>query len=295
MTTNMNMPSSFFLPVDNFQSAIKAIASSAIIISLTHMATFRVLSTRYSQKKSSQKEAFKASYQFTNLLVNLSFGLYGLYTCVNYSHPETGDGVLLSKWTTVTDQIFHHDSFYLFGAFQVGYNLWSLPVGILYVNESAAMIAHHISVIIICSLSATSEFGFRYHAPVFLGLFEISSVPLAIVNYLKDHHDWTIKNCKGTFDIMKIVFAVMFFGVRIIIGTPHMLHTIVASFWATFLFKWGESEFDSPLLRTWIGFVLVAQTFMAALQYYWAYLIVKAVTRMGNNGNGKKVGVKKSN
>lgn len=283
-------PTGFFLPTENFNNAINAIALSAIVITITHLATFHLINSQSKRYSLSRKDAFKASYQLTNLLVNFSIGIYGLHECMK------SKDFLFSKWSEggIADHVFHHENFYLFPAFQVGYNLWSLPVGILYVKEPPSMIVHHISVIIICSLSATSHFGFRIHAPYFLGMFELSSVPLAVVNYLKDHHDWTVKHCKGPFMMMKILFAVTFVSIRIVLGTPHMYHSTKAAYWATFRFAWGETSFNSPLLRTWVGFVLLGQMFMALLQYWWAYLIGKAVARIGNpktkssNANEKK-------
>ncbi len=270
-------PLEFFLPASNFNDAIKAIASSAIVITITHLVVFYHLKSRSKQYKLTGKEAFKLSYQVTNFLVNLSFGLYGFITCIQ------NEGLVFSKISEgggISQHVFGYESYYLFCAFQVGYNLWSLPVGILFVNEPPSMITHHISVIIICSLTATSHFGFRIHAPFFLGMFEVSSVPLAIMNYLKDHHDWTMKNCKRLFAIMKVMFALMFFTIRIFLGTGHMHHVIRAAFWATFQFSWDETSYNSRTLRTWVGFVLVAQIFMALLQYWWGYLILKTLARI---------------
>ena len=313
------LPTSFFLPSDQYNSAVKLIVTAAIVISITHLILFHIINTLSSQSSKSSKtqlpststsktiktinfnlsrqEAFKAAYQLTNLLVNASFGLYGIYACFIQPQPNPEvTHIAFQKISSlssrgITDHVFGYDQYYTFASLQVGYNLWSLPMGLLYIKESPAMIMHHITVIATCSLAAVSEFGFRLHAPFFLGMFELSSVPLAIYNYMGDHHEWTMKNCKGLFVVMKASFAVVFLTVRIVLGTPHMVNVVRASFWATFTFGWHEhgSRFAQGMggevsawiwMRMWVGAVGLAQCFLAMLQYWWAYMVILKVGRM---------------
>lgn len=290
MAETATQSQSFFLPDDRFNESVRVIGISAVTILLLNQGLYCALLSK--DKKKNTSRAFRTAYQITNLLVNLTLGVYGLHvvnndnsTDLKYVSPSA-DGI--------QGHVFGFDQYCIFAALQVGYNLWSLPVGYFFINESLPMIMHHISVLIICTLSATSSYGFRLHAPYFLGVFEISSVPLAVVNYLKDHHEWTMKNCKVLFEAGKVMFSLMFVWYRIILGSPHMYHITMASYWA-----WGELSSNdtntgtgtgtsSTIMKHWVGLVFLKICFMAILQYYWAFLIIKSFARMFTNPKKSK-------
>jgi len=295
--STFQLPSEFFLPRNEFISSLKAIAASAIIIGISHLIILFTLTTRNNTKpKPNQRttsQVFKASYQITHLLVNLYFGIYAIYIC--FINPHSHDvfyGNVLDKNTY--RHIFGHEQYCIFGAVQVGYNLWSLPVGILFAKEPPPMIAHHISVIVICTLTATSHFGYRLHAPFLLGMFEISSVPLSIMNFLKDHeHDEHLKSFIGKSPFlqglgvqMKAIFALLFLGIRIILGTPHVYHTIRGAYTSMMLMGMEGCGMNF-VLRGWIFMVLLGQVVLFLLQLYWAMLILKGIFKMFNSKKGK--------
>mmetsp|Transcript_2898 Transcript_2898/g.5430 ORF Transcript_2898/g.5430 Transcript_2898/m.5430 type:complete len:305 (+) Transcript_2898:320-1234(+) len=264
----------FFLPQPLFQQALIAIAAFAVVVSFVYLSIFYTLKRYYSIRHTAaaKQQCIKASYQLTNLLANLGFALYGAYVCLIKQHS---DNVLFAKIFDNSDALEHilgYEQYYIFGAMQVGYNLWSLPVGILYVNESLSMIAHHVAVLVICTLTATSHFGFRLHAPFLLGIFEISSVPLSIMNYLKDHKEWSEKHAKGIVQVTRVIFAILFLLVRILLGTPHAVHCIRGSYVA----MTGEGDMEW-YLRGWIGLVWGGEIMLLVLQMYWAWLIVKGI------------------
>jgi hypothetical protein len=286
---------SFFLPPPIFQQGLIAIAVSAVTIAFIHLGLFYIFKRGYmhtahcEQQKTQRQECMKASYQLTNLLVNLWFGLYGFYVCCIQQHS---DHILLfaNIFDTSSDVLGHilgYEQYYIFGAMQVGYNLWSLPVGIFYVHESLSMIAHHVAVVVICTLTATSHFGFRLHAPFLLGIFEISSVPLSMMNYLKGHKEWSEKHAKYILQWARITFAILFLTVRILLGTPHAIQCIRGSYAA--MMGGGDMEW---YLRGWIGLVWAAQVMLLVLQMFWAWLIVKGIGRALMPGKGVDMSAK---
>eukprot|EP01083_Nonionella_stella_P244018 849758_1 len=123
----------------------------------------------------------------TNLLVNLVFGTYGFY---HYNFTLPGMSTL-----KVTERIVGFQQYANFPCIQIGYNLWSIPAGVVIIGDDAAMIGHHIATICVSAISAFATTGFRYHAPFFFGLIEVSSVLLAIVNYCKENKEWSDKYC----------------------------------------------------------------------------------------------------
>jgi len=288
---DFQIPTEFFLPRDDVVHALKTIASSAIVIGFTHLLLLLTLTTRNNSKskpyKRSKDQVFKASYQITHLLVNLYFGIYALYICVIKQHSDDVlYGNIFDK--DIYRHIFGYEHYGIFGAVQVGYNLWSLPVGILYAHENFPMIAHHISVIIICSLTATSNFGFRLHAPFLLGMFEVSSVPLALVNFIKDHEEQLQKSAflKDVNDKLKVMFAVLFLWIRILLGTPHVYHTMRGAYFSMMM-EDGIGGI-TVVLRGWICVMLVGQLVLFLLQLYWASLILKGLAKVFTDKDSKE-------
>lgn len=304
---------SFFLPQPAFHKGLIAIVVSATVIACCHLGLFYILKQykRYQYSKlissgtdnlrnhsvvsqesplqNDDKRCMKTSYQLTNLLVNLFFGLYGSYICLI---KHRSDGFLFSSLLdtrNVLDHIRGYEQFYIFGSLQVGYNLWSLPVGIIYIHEPLPMIAHHVAVIIICTLTATSHYGFRLHAPFLLGIYEISSVPLSVMNYLKDHREWSEKYAKMTMECARVSFAILFLSVRMLLGTPHSVNCIRGAYAVM-----TNDEIDMHWIwKGWIGLVWLSEVVLQCLQIYWSWLIVKGVANrvLPRRRRGVDVGV----
>jgi hypothetical protein len=53
-----------------------------------------------------------------------------------------------------------YNVFYPILCLQVGFQLWAIPVGLSYVDESTLMILHHVSVIIVACMAGFCTFGF---------------------------------------------------------------------------------------------------------------------------------------
>ncbi len=300
--SEIQLPLKFFLSGNNLKSGCFITLLAVFCITMVHLMLLKIMLHRYQlpffdipNKRDSAAdivtstkrfEAVKVSYQMTNAFVNLLFGLYGVYVCF-YE-----DGLLVASFdfqSSIANHVFGYEHYLPFAALQVGYNMWSLPVGLLWVKESTTMIAHHVFVIVVCSLSAYTNYASRIHAPFFLGVYELSSVPLALANYFKDHREWVQASSFRTIlrDLSKVIFALMFLGVRICMGTPHIFNITSANYWALTVvcpkqdIPWGY--------RMWIGTVLCCHVSLALLQYYWAVLVVKALVRMVPKSDHKDV------
>jgi ABC-type cobalamin transport system permease subunit len=105
-------------------------------------------------------------------------------------------------------------------------------------------------------------------------MFEISSVPLSIVNYFRDHKEWSEKHAKLIVGCARVTFAVLFLTIRIFMGTPHGYLCIRGAYFA----MTADVEMYW-LLRGWIGLVWVGQLMLLALQMHWAWLIVKGLIK----------------
>jgi len=220
--------------------------------------------------------AVLVAYQFTNLCVNLFLGLYGMY---HYFMTKPAPSKLL-----VTQRIVGFEQYSTFAMIQICYNLWSLPVGFFLVEESSTMLFHHVATIISSVISISCTFGFRYHQPFFFGLIEISSVPLAIMNYCKKNKEWEKENCPGLLNLIRKIFAVTFLTIRVIMYTPNIYdveRSVVMILWT------------SKSLSSQIGLIIFffASLFISILQYYWGMLIVKGIINAVSGVKFKKVKV----
>lgn len=263
-------PSSAYL-----RHVLHTIASVAVVISFLYYGIVRLLKTTLAKKLDLQKERiYQVAYQATNLSVNLTLGLYGIY---HYNAT-----VPLLSTLSVTQRITGFDQYVNFACLQIGYNIWAIPVGIFIVKESRTMLVHHIATICVSGISTSSITGFRYHTPFFFGLIEISSVPLAIVNYCKDNKQWAETNIPTVSALIKPIFAIMFLSTRVIMWTPNIydvLRNCAILIWTceSLSTKFGMSVF------------FVAVVFLTSLQYYWGVLVVQGLIKIVEQVRVKKV------
>ena len=133
------------------------------------------------------------------------------------------------------------------------------------------MLFHHVAVICVASVSAFVTQGFRYYTPYFYGLIEISSVPLSVVNSFKHNKHW-IKAYPEAYTAVRMVFALSFLLVRVVLWTP-----IYWSFFAlaTMLLYSSESTLTKVILTLFNSSSLV----LTMLQYYWATKIISAMVK----------------
>lgn len=239
------------------------------------------------------KEVHKAAYQFTNMLVNFYLGLHGFKMIY---HSEDPLALILPKYEPdFLSRIVGYEHLIQFFSFQLGYNLWALPVGIFKVDENPFMILHHISVLTSTSMACYSNIGYAIYSAYIFGMAELSSVPLAIMNLFKDRKEYTKKNFAVTFAIVKVWFAVSFLVLRVIVPTPMILDLMRSSFlvFSTMTF-WKQTEFIDgtesfgPLKITYCGFDFLMKLSLGFLQYYWATLVVSGLAKMIPTGGAKK-------
>lgn len=254
---------------------LPAIVLVAVTCTIIYMVSFNIVEKNV-PKDSSAINKTKISYQITNVFFNLSVGMVGLY--LEYWILPT----LSCFHGTSLDRIsFNHEELYLVSAMQLGYQFWAIPVGIFYVGESSQMIMHHFAVVISTSLSGFMTVGFRYYTPFFYGIMELSSLPLSLMNAFKDNPEW-IKKYQVAYNITRLVFAVCFLLIRVV---------LCASRWPPFL--WDNFIFMYTRQLGWYKLYLLVQwslaAFLAYLQLFWGFLIVKGIFKMATHDKtGKK-------
>lgn len=249
------------MPSTKLNESYYMILQASIVIASIHLILLSLLK-QYQQNGKDRQESYQLSYLATNFTINLCLGVMGIYH-MTYTLPNTSS-------VDETQRITGFDHYMTFGVIQIGYNLWALPVGYFLVSEGKAMLTHHIAAIFVASMSVFFTNGFRYYAPFFLGAIEISSVPLAVINYLKRNKEWTQKHCPLFFNVIKLVFAVLFISLRVFLWNPRMYDVLQL---ASVLF----STCDSSLCSVVVGGFWSCGVFLTILQCFWSFLIVKGV------------------
>jgi hypothetical protein len=266
-----------FLPAEENEDTLRMIASVIGVITVMHLFLLwivkvwmgfkrdkvgdRAASSSSASAEDASRAAWKASYQLTNLLVNLVLGCMGIYYQIN--HVPWGESAM--------NKIVGYEHVKHFAVGQIGYQLWALPIGIFFVDETPTMLVHHVAVICVCSVSAFVTCGFRYYTPYFYGLIEISSVPLSIMNSFKNNKHW-IKAYPEAYSLVRLVFALAFLLVRVVLWTPFYW-----SFWfLESMLLYSSESISTKVILTLFSLSSLVLTF---LQYFWASKILAAMVK----------------
>jgi TLC domain len=226
-------------------------------------------STTSNASDDQKKRRRKVCYQITNLLVNLALGTAGAYWEV-FVKPDN---------LTVEQTVRGFEGLVHFSSIQLGYQLWALPMGILYVREQLPMLLHHCTVIFVASMSAFLTNGFRFHTPFFYGLIELSSVPLAIMNAFKDNPH-LIEAYPTQYTKIRWMFALSFLYIRIAMFVPrHYLY--LRDQWLLF------TASDIVWYKVFMTLCWISSVMLLLLQMFWASLIVKGLRANSNKKEGK--------
>lgn len=215
----------------------------------------------------------KTSYLTVMTLMNTFIGVYGLYH-FTYTIPHININIHTASASTISNVITGYRQCSTLGAIQIGFNIWAITVGVLSVHETPLMLIHHMAVIFLSFFITFSTIGVRYFVPFALGVSELSSVPLSMMNYMKLHYQWSMTHIPKTYQMVRIVFAFMFLLIRVILWTVFNFDS----------FTYGISMYQACgstiKFRVLVGICFVLNLFLTVLQYYWGVLIVMALVRM---------------
>lgn len=248
------------LPAEHANERVfPAIALTMIICTFVYNFSFSIAKRLI--PKSRLHDRRRMCYQFTNITTNTFLSLTGLYF----------EYVLLPKNATTREKIQGQEDFYIFSSVQIGYQAWSLVVGTFLVGEKVEMLFHHVAVVCVGSMSGFLTNGFRYWTPYFFGIFELSSVPLGIMNVFKENEAW-IKSHPTLYTSIRILFAISFLYVRVVMLMPRQFIYLRDCFLVPYLMDNEHIAFRIYLFMVWAN-----SCFLSVLQMFWAYLIVNGI------------------
>ena len=249
---------SYFLPLKHISTCV---IPGLLIVTASLTLLFSVHLQLQVSRSLDVKQQRKSAYQFTNLCVNAVLGGLGIFYFIN-----------LPPNPTVEEQIIGHNELYPIACLQIGYQLWAIPVGLLYVDESPAMMVHHASVIVVGCMSGFTCIGFRHFTPFMFGMLELSSVPLAIMNTFKDNPK-LIERYPQFYTAIRVVFAITFLIVRWFMFFPRKYEYLRLNAFAIM---------SSPSLGfiIYYSFCWLSAFLLMVLQIYWGVLIIKGLIHL---------------
>eukprot|EP00545_Synedropsis_sp_CCMP1620_P001187 CAMPEP_0119014052 /NCGR_PEP_ID=MMETSP1176-20130426/9328_1 /TAXON_ID=265551 /ORGANISM="Synedropsis recta cf, Strain CCMP1620" /LENGTH=291 /DNA_ID=CAMNT_0006967187 /DNA_START=14 /DNA_END=889 /DNA_ORIENTATION=- len=207
-----------------------------------------------------------SAYLITTLVVNMACGIMGVYYYMQIEEADPSvDTMVLGSRIIVP-----------LACLQVGKNIWAFPIGLTLFDETPAMLAHHVSVILVVTTSAVMTTGFGYFGPILFGILEWSSVPYAVMTFFKLNPAY-IKSYSGVYSLVRFIFAIVFLYVRWYLTLPAMWSMLrLVGFRVYTLYEEGA---PSTIAFFLLGFTWIATLFLAVLQVFWGVLIVKGVVK----------------
>lgn len=158
-----------------------------------------------------------------------------------------------------------------FGVLQFSYQIWSIVISIM-CEDPPIMLLHHIMVATCAFFSSTLVTGFRYCTIFFFGVCESSSVPLIIMNTLRDKPKIRESLPGLVNNLVKVIFSVSFLFTRVWLWIPQIYDFLVT---ASYTAQQGAILNPSKSL-TWK--LLLLSTYPPALgltflQLFWGYVL----------------------
>jgi hypothetical protein len=238
-----------------------ALLAAAIITVINLISTLTVLQLYPQMEKSS---VYYAGYKIAHFLSNAAIGCMGLYYYVYVIDADSSIEEIATGFKSAIFPIM---------CVQVGKNLWAIPAGLIMVDESVVKLGHHVSVILVALASASFTMGFSYYLPLMFGVFEISSIPLAMVETFKDNPQY-IKKYPREYTLARLLFAGAFLYIRWYLYLPPMWDFLRLSAFAIMSIEGGSHFIIVLSSLTW-----VATCFLGALQIYWGFIIIRNMIR----------------
>merc|ERR1711884_603630 len=136
-------------------------------------------------------------------------------------------------------------------------------MGLFFVDEAPEMLLHHVATLCISFVVSFFKCGFRYYAPFFLGVIEISSVPLSIINFFKNNKEWAADvQFNKLLQVARVSFAFLFLLNRVVLWIPQIYGVLRGSILLGYTCK-------SNACRMVTGSFTISATYLTCLQLYW--------------------------
>ena len=248
----------------------------------------------------------KTAYAVVNFFFTILLTVAGLW----FQWTTMTDRRSLSRTETVTGLV--HDSHILYlSCWQMGWQLWALPIALWYpgVEDSSAMLVHHVAVLCVTSMTSFLHVGFRSFTPYFYGTIEGSTVLLILMNAYKQRPAWRRPGTVGAvhYTRIRLAFSAAFLLLRVLLWIPYKVQFLLYLLAAVVVTTPDPNDTSHgsggrvtvPRLCHYAYVVnSVTSVLLSLLQLYWAFLIVQGLVRffvVGQRKQEKKQDSKNTN
>ena len=228
----------------------------------------------------------KTAYAVVNFFFAILLTVAGLW----FQRTTMTDRRSLSRTETVTGLV--HDSHILYlSCWQMGWQLWALPIALWYpgVEESRAMLVHHVAVLCVTSMTSFLHVGFRSFTPYFYGTIEGSTVLLILMNAYKQRPAWRRPGTAGavSYTRIRLAFSAAFLLLRVLLWIPYKVQFLLYLLAAVVVTTPDAAGSNGGVVTVRLprlchyAYVVnsVTSTLLSLLQLYWAFLIVQGLVR----------------
>lgn len=151
---------------------------------------------------------------------------------------------------------------------------YDTPISIIVPDLRAFTFVMHHAVVLSLSILCLRYRAFYYYAVYFLGVIELSSPWLAIVDAMRDFPKLG-ERFPAINEVARVIFAVTFFAVRVVGWVP-----VSIGFWRDALSLLQEDAAMHTMPKWVPVFWLTTHAGLTCLQAWWASLILRAVYAM---------------
>lgn len=138
-------------------------------------------------------------------------------------------------------------------------------------------VGHHCITLLLSYLAYYYQ-AYHYWAPCFMGMSELSSIPLAVMDFFKQYKQ-VASQMPITNELCRVMFALLFLPIR---GVYWPYSSIF--FWKVSLAALESGSAVANQLPWVIGIFCVCNVLMTGLQWYWASLIVMGIVAKATGG-----------
>ena len=266
----------------SMESAYNAAVFSGLLAITTHLLISQIC--KLFGNKIIAKDSGFAAHQFVAMYNMLLLFFVGGTEWIQSTKPGTANERIFDPNSTAR----------WLGAITLGQLLmWDIPCGFGLVTSMKGdmiMLAHHV---IMAYVGYIGMFHLTsYYYLFFFGFCELSSIPLAIVDFFHPKHFEALTKSSAILskinEISRILFAVLFILMRAMYF-PYVYATMLVPDIMELLQKQPYVVNKSKANMLWM--ILGASTSLTCLQLYWAKLVLNQVIKLlngGGNGDNKK-------
>ena len=135
----------------------------------------------------------------TMTLFNATKGIMGIFYCYT----------IVEENPSIDTMVMGYRNVFPLACVLLGKYLFAITTEMIIDPNASEMIVHHLASLLVACMSIFPILGFNYYNPFMFGVFKITSVPLAGMDFFK-HHPEYMKTHPLTYTVCRMIFCFSF-------------------------------------------------------------------------------------